>query len=481
MKREFLLNLLFLLAINLLIKPFYIFGIDRNVQNLVGASEFGLYYGLLNITYLVQIISDFGLQNFNNRYISQHRQLIGKYFPVMLGLKLLLCAVYLLLTIGFGILMGYSTALFLLFALTLNQIFVTLILFFRSSISGLGLYRMDSFLSVADKLLLILLMLVLLYHPTFRPYFKMTWFVGAQLVSTFSVLLLAMLLLWRSNIGMLKWSFKRSQLLYFLKKSLPYATIVLLMTLYTRIDVLMLDQLLPDGNFHVGVYAAAYRLLDASNMIGYLFASLLLPMFSRMIKTKAPVSDLLESSFRLLIFGSIVLASTICVFRQPIVERMYDHATPYWGDVLGILIWSFVPVSITYIFGALLTANENIQKMNRIFAFGIGLNVVLNLVLIHRFQAVGTAMSTLITQTVVTSFLAVLLFRELQIHWQLPVWKLVLFVLLAVAIPIMVVHLTSLGWEFQMGISLVATTVVGVVLQFLPIQSFLTLLVKKGD
>jgi peptidoglycan biosynthesis protein MviN/MurJ (putative lipid II flippase) len=102
-------------------------------------------------------------------------------------------------------------------------------------------------------------------------------------------------------------------------------------------------------------------------------------------------------------------------------------------------------------------------------------------VLIHRFQAVGTAMSTLITQTVVTSFLAVLLFRELQIHWQLPVWKLVLFVLLAVAIPIMVVHLTSLGWEFQMGISLVATTVVGVGLQFLPIQSFLTLLVKKGD
>ena len=243
----------------------------------------------------------------------------------------------------------------------------------------------------------------------------------------------------------------------------------------------MLDQLLPDGNFHVGVYAAAYRLLDASNMIGYLFASLLLPMFSRMIKTKAPVSDLLESSFRLLIFGSIVLASTICVFRQPIVERMYDHATPYWGDVLGILIWSFVPVSITYIFGALLTANENIQKMNRIFAFGIGLNVVLNLVLIHRFQAVGTALSTLITQTVVTSFLAVLLFRELQIHWQLPVWKLVLFVLLAVAIPIMVVHLTSLGWEFQMGISLVATTVVGVGLQFLPIQIFLTLLVKKGD
>ena len=33
MNREFLLNILFLVLINLLIKPFFIFGIDLTVQN----------------------------------------------------------------------------------------------------------------------------------------------------------------------------------------------------------------------------------------------------------------------------------------------------------------------------------------------------------------------------------------------------------------------------------------------------------------
>ena len=94
MKREFLLNILFLLSINLLIKPFYIFGIDRTVQNRVGLEDYGLYATLFSFTFLLQIINDFGLQNFNNRNIAQHHQLLPKYFPNMLLLKLGLGIIY---------------------------------------------------------------------------------------------------------------------------------------------------------------------------------------------------------------------------------------------------------------------------------------------------------------------------------------------------------------------------------------------------
>ncbi|MEZ4982584.1 MAG: hypothetical protein R2769_13575 [Saprospiraceae bacterium] len=44
MQREFNLNIIMLVAINLLIKPFFIFGIDRTVQNVVGTSEYGMYF-----------------------------------------------------------------------------------------------------------------------------------------------------------------------------------------------------------------------------------------------------------------------------------------------------------------------------------------------------------------------------------------------------------------------------------------------------
>ena len=43
MVRRFLANLSYLFVINLLIKPLYIFGIEVQVQNVVGAGEYGIF------------------------------------------------------------------------------------------------------------------------------------------------------------------------------------------------------------------------------------------------------------------------------------------------------------------------------------------------------------------------------------------------------------------------------------------------------
>ena len=52
MKRKFLTNLGFLLFLNLLVKPFWIFGIDRTVQNMAAPGEYGFYFTILNFTFL---------------------------------------------------------------------------------------------------------------------------------------------------------------------------------------------------------------------------------------------------------------------------------------------------------------------------------------------------------------------------------------------------------------------------------------------
>ena len=87
MNKEFSLNIIFLISINLLIKPFFIFGIDRTVQNVVGTETYGVYFTLLSLTYLFGIINDFGIQNFNNRSISQNPSLLQQYFPNILAIK----------------------------------------------------------------------------------------------------------------------------------------------------------------------------------------------------------------------------------------------------------------------------------------------------------------------------------------------------------------------------------------------------------
>ena len=58
----------------------------------------------------------------------------------------------------------------------------------------------------------------------------------------------------------------------------------------------------------------------------------------------------------------------------------------------------FVAISLTYIFGTLLTANGNLLQLNIMAASGMIFNLSLNLFLIPSFQAQGAAISSLITQ-----------------------------------------------------------------------------------
>lgn len=398
MKREFLLNIGFLVVVNLLIKPFYIFGIDRTVQNTVEAQEYGLYFTLYNFTFLFQILNDFGLHNFNNRHLSQHRQLLAKYFPSFLTLKFLLSLLYLLAVFIAGKLAGYPESYFhLLQIVGLNWVLMSLVLYLRSNVSGLGWYRTDSMLSVLDRSLMILVCGVLLWTPVWRNEFRIEWFVYAQTFTLSLTALIAFAVIFRE---LKQWAFQLRPvyLLLILKKSYPYALVIFLMTVYTRVDGVMIERMLEDGTREAGVYAMAYRLLDAANMFGFLVAGLLLPMFARMLRDRESVFPLLNLSFRMVWVVCIGLALAVFFFREEIMTALYVEGDAYSGEILGYLMLSFIAASSAYIHGTLLTANGSMLKMNLIFVFGVILNVTLNWWLIPQMQALGAAIATCITQ-----------------------------------------------------------------------------------
>ena len=90
MQKTFIKNLALLLALNLLIKPFWVFGIEREVQEVVKTENYGLYFALFNFSFLLNILLDFGITNFNNKNIAQNNHLITKHFSSILVLKLML-------------------------------------------------------------------------------------------------------------------------------------------------------------------------------------------------------------------------------------------------------------------------------------------------------------------------------------------------------------------------------------------------------
>lgn len=396
--KEFISNIIFVLGINLLVKPLYLFGIDRNVQNMVADGDYGLFAQILSLCYLFQIIADFGIQNYNNRQVAQHRHLLHKYFGTLSSLKMLLGVLFAILVGIVAWLLGYlSESPAVVGLLVANQLLLSYLLFLRSNISGLGFYRVDSILSILDKLIMIALLAAPLWLSWPAASITIEGFAGAQSAS----LLLSVLTAWfflRKQQLQFRWHFDTKLLMVILRQTYPYALVVLLMTLYTRIDFIMIGQLLPNGNLEADDYAAAYRLLDAANMFGYLFAGLLLPMFARQIKLKESVGPLVRTGIQLIWAGAIPLAVTIMAFHTEVMQLLYHNGDAYQGNILAWLMLSFIAVTGSYIYGTLLTANGSLMAMNRIFIMGVTFNVIFNYFAILQYGALGAAMVTCFTQ-----------------------------------------------------------------------------------
>ena len=97
MQRKFILNLILLVFVNLLIKPLYLFGIDRGLQNAVGSNAYGLFYALFNLSFILSVVLDPGITNFNNRHIAQNNHLLTKYFSRISVFKIVLTVPYFIL------------------------------------------------------------------------------------------------------------------------------------------------------------------------------------------------------------------------------------------------------------------------------------------------------------------------------------------------------------------------------------------------
>lgn len=446
MKRKFVTNLLLLILLNVLIKPFWIFGIDITVQNVVGAVDYGFYGSLLNFSMILNILLDLGLTNFNNRNIARHGHMLKKYLSNIVGLKFLLAIFYAVICLILAWIIGYNKLQFhILFFLIANQFMISFTLYLRSNISGLHLFRTDSMLSVLDRFLMIIICSILLFTNITGGVFKIEWFVYAQ-TAAYGLATIITFIVVLAKSGKIRIKFDPRFFLVLLRQSYPYALLILLMSFYNRIDSVMIERLLPDpmGKEQAGIYANAFRLLEAVTMFGFLFAGLLLPIFSKMIKQKEDISQMLKLSYLLIIVPAIVIGVSSNYYEYEIMSVLFHSNVDKSSPILGLLMISFISISTTYIFGTLLTANGSLKQLNIMAAIGMVLNIVLNLVLIPKIYALGSAYSSIVTQTFTAAsqvFIAAYIFK-LKFNYRF-ILKLVMFTFFTVVIGKLSLYFTN--------------------------------------
>lgn len=495
MNNRFLKNIIFLLFVNLLVKPFWILGIDRSVQNLIGDASYGTYLAIFNFSYLFYIILDIGLTNFNSKNIAQNNHLLTKHFVGISQAKILLSIIYFIVIFSIGWIIGYNTEQLKLLAIVgLNQVLLSFILYVRSNISALLLFKTDSILSVLDRVLMILICGFLLWSGIFpRSNFNIYWFVYSQTISYVITLLTAILIVLRHT-DRLRFRFNFPFILMILKKSLPYALLVLLMSFYNRLEPVLIERILPKdiSATQAGIYAKAYRLFDAGNNISYLFSVILLPLFASVIKKGDDLQSLVKQSFSIMITMTCTIAVISIFYSRNLMEllypkienelvEVYNVRISETSKILQILMGSFVSISITYIFGTLLTANGNLKQLNIVAAAGVTLNLTLNFIFIPTFEAKGAAFTSLCVQFA-TCLIQYLIARKIfNLRFGVAYWfRISLFVIL-LALVSYILKSSDIYWLYSFLTSLFGGIIIAFITKMLDFKELKNLVISSFD
>lgn len=338
-QRQFLTSLTLLLLLNLLIKPLYLLGIDAEVQERTGPEEYGLFFALMNFAFLFNILADFGISNRNARESAIDGGFSLEQAAYAAGARILLAFCYLGITLSAGYFAGYSgDALVLLLVLAFNQVLASLILYYRSFLSGMHFFTSDSIISVLDRFIMILVAGLLLMKSRD---FEVEWLAWIQTAAYGITAATAHILLRKKGLATgIKFNPARSAAI--VRKSLPYALLVSMMMVYNRTDGVMLERMLKDGGIEAGIYARSYRIFEALSMVAYLFAVLLLPIFSRALQQGTPIRAVGSRALELLVFGSVSAAAIAWFYPETVLSWRYEEPSLQSAEVFRWLMLGFV-------------------------------------------------------------------------------------------------------------------------------------------
>lgn len=457
MKREFVINAVLLLVSNLLIKVYFLLGIDRNFQLALGAEEYGLYYSLFNLTLVFQFVNDFGLQNFANRYVSQNQESSLNKFQTFAGMKVILSVLYLFLLFCVCYFGQYSFGMWpLILHIGFNQILVSAIFFNRAGISGLGYYRQDSFYSVLDRFILILIGSAVLWIPALQSWLSVAGFVWMQTLSLVTTWGLSYLFLqkkgihFRFNIENLD-TYKR-----LLVSTLPFVGIYLFGTLYNKLDVVLLHRLHVDGAQQAGIYASSVRIFEAASMISLAIGGLLLAMFSKLHDQPEKLSGLFKLSVKWLMVGTILVSCLGYFYAEVWVNLLYKTKDPVWVQTFAWIMLAFIPASINYILGAFYQAVHQEWKLVKFYFFAALLSMAGNSYAIPLYGVQATAILAIWVHGILFLVQAFAIWRTKSVIITKDfILFSILFFVIAAAVSWGVVQL-ALDWKIKMILNFIA-------------------------
>ena len=180
-----------------------------------------------------------------------------------------------------------------------------------------------------------------------------------------------------------------------------FAGLYIFSVLFSKIDVLMLALLKDFVN--VGIYTAAYKLLEVSFMLPTCIITVIFPLISRYAK-ESP-ADLIEICSKTVLFSLGILLPVVIVsifLGERIIFVVYSEEFLRSKLPFQILMVTLAFYMIDQIFSHALVAKD-LQHLNlKALVTATFINIFLNAVLIPKYSYIGASLSTLISMAAMT-------------------------------------------------------------------------------
>ena len=196
------------------------------------------------------------------------------------------------------------------------------------------------------------------------------------------------------------WVFNKDLAKIILKNSWPLMLASAAGFIYLKIDQVIIGQIL--GNYKVGIYAAAVKLVEIWYFIPGIICASLFPAIINAKKTNVAVYKNRLKNFYILMFViPTLMAIFITLLARPIIIIIYGMDYIESINILRIYIWSSVGLFIGMAMTQYLMV-ENLVKTIFLLNFSaMVINIILNLLFIPFFGIIGSACATLISYLII--------------------------------------------------------------------------------
>lgn len=185
------------------------------------------------------------------------------------------------------------------------------------------------------------------------------------------------------------------------RHALPYAMQEVLAVGITRTDALLLAALA--SPVVVGIYGAAYRLLEATLLVSNALVSAFVAMFSYLPEADAAAA--FQRAIKLLLILLAPAAVTLALLAEPLLQFAFGASFDGAAAPLRVLAGTAVVLGVVMMSLALVVSREDPRASVRPFAAALTFNIVLNLILIPGLGATGAGVAMLSTECLLAGLL----------------------------------------------------------------------------